>query len=204
MRPLGATKSEKIDVRVLAATNRDLEERMRDGSFRGDLFYRLNVVQIALPPLRERPDDIRALAEHFLAEAARNASRGVRGFSSGALRVLEAYPWPGNVRELVNVVERAVALADTDEVSEADLPQHLKERRSPDLLAGAVARNLTLAELEREYIERVLADEGGNKTRAAQRLGLDRKTLYRKLDEYKGGTAPTTPARGLPAAPDKE
>jgi transcriptional regulator with PAS, ATPase and Fis domain len=200
VRPLGATRSEKIDVRVLAATNRDLEVRMKDGSFRGDLFYRLNVVQIALPPLRARPEDVRALAEHFLLTSATHANRKVRSIAPAAMRVLEGYNWPGNVRELVNVIERAVALADGEEVIESDLPGHLKEKRPTDLLAGAVARNLSLAELEREYIERVLADEGGNKTRAASRLGLDRKTLYRKLDEY--GKSATTPSSGVTALGD--
>ncbi|MCC6994911.1 MAG: sigma-54-dependent Fis family transcriptional regulator [Deltaproteobacteria bacterium] len=201
VRPLGATRSEKIDVRVLAATNRDLEQGMQGGSFRSDLFYRLNVVQIALPPLRARPEDVRALAEHFLnTQAVPAGGRRVRGIAPAAMRVLEGYPWPGNVRELVNVIERAVALADSEEITEADLPAHLKERRPTDLLAGAVARNLTLSELEREYIERVLADEGGNKTRAASRLGLDRKTLYRKLDEY--GKSASTPSHGVAALPE--
>ncbi len=208
VRPLGATKSEKIDLRVVAATNRDLEARMREGQFREDLYYRLNVLQIALPPLRSRPEDILPLAEFFLARRTApgpaGAGRKVTSFSQAAIKALVAYHWPGNVRELENVVERAVALCETESIGTDDLPQQVKERRSSDFLAGALARGLTLADLEREYIERVLAAEGGNKTRAAQRLGLDRKTLYRKLEEYgrSAGSAPPvgqTPPGGTPA-----
>jgi DNA-binding NtrC family response regulator len=193
IRPLGATRNEKVDVRVVAATNRDLEARMREGQFREDLFYRLNVIHIALPPLRARSEDVLPLAEHFLAQARRRAGmaddRRGRTLAPTAAKALLAYHWPGNVRELENVVERAIALCESETVGVDDLPAAVKERRSPDLLAGALARGLTLDQLEREYIERVLAAEGGNKTRAAQRLGLDRKTLYRKLEEYAAGGA---------------
>jgi DNA-binding NtrC family response regulator len=185
IRPLGATRQQKVDVRVIAATNRDLEEMMSDGRFREDLYYRLNVVQVAIPPLRQRPDDIIPLAEHFLSHFSSkcNPPRSLR-LSAEAQRALLAFPWPGNVRELENALERGVALAAGDEITVHDLPSHVLDRRDSDFLAGAVARRLKLSELEREYIERVLEDEGRNKTRAAQRLGLDRKTLYRKLDEY--------------------
>jgi DNA-binding NtrC family response regulator len=188
LRPLGATKNEKIDVRVVAATNRDLEARMREGLFREDLYYRLNVIHVGLPPLRARPEDVMPLAEHFLAQARKRAGLGEEGrarrFAPSSAKAFLAYHWPGNVRELENVVERAIALCENPSIEVDDLPPQIKERRSVDLLAGPLARGLTLAELEREYIERVLAAEGGNKTRAAQRLGLDRKTLYRKLEEY--------------------
>ncbi len=185
IRPLGATKHENVDVRVIAATNKDLEKLMREGLFREDLYYRLNVIQIALPPLRGWPGDIIPLAEHFLTRLGEKSRppRALR-LSAEAQRTMLAFPWPGNVRELENVIERCVALCATDEIGVDDLPQHVRERRTSDYLAGAVARRLTLGELEREYIERVLDDEGGNKTRAAQRLGLDRKTLYRKLEDY--------------------
>jgi DNA-binding NtrC family response regulator len=201
LRPLGATRSEKIDVRVVAATNRDLEVRLRAGQFREDLYYRLNVIHIALPPLRARAEDIVPLAEHFLAAARRRAVSGsARSIGPAAAKALLAYPWPGNVRELENVIERAVALCDSEVVGIEDLPPQIKERRSTDMLAAAIARGMTLAELEREYIERVLASEGGNKTRAAARLGLDRKTLYRKLEEYAradgGGVAPASDDEG--------
>jgi two-component system response regulator HydG len=184
VRPLGAARSEKVDVRVLSATNRDLVQRMREGAFREDLFYRLNVIEVVLPPLRDRAEDVLPLSDHFLEQAAQRTGKRIIAFTQPALKILLAYPWPGNVRELENVVERAVALAEGDQIGPDDLPVQLRERRSTDVLAAALARNLTLAELEREYINRVLQAEGGNKTRAAQRLGLDRKTLYRKLEEY--------------------
>jgi DNA-binding NtrC family response regulator len=186
VRAVGAQRAEKVDVRVLAATNRDLEARIVAGQFREDLYYRLNVIQVALPALRTRSDDILPLAEHFLAAAQRRAQRStpLTGFTPSAARALLAYAWPGNVRELENSVERAVALAAGPEVDVDDLPPQVRSRRATDLLAGAVARQMTLAQVEREYIERVVAAEGGNKSRAAARLGLDRKTLYRKLEEY--------------------
>jgi two-component system response regulator HydG len=189
IRPLGASRSEKVDVRVLSATNRDLEQRLRQGSFREDLFYRLNVIQIGLPALRDRTEDILPLARHFLVGAAARGDKPVPTMSQAATKMMLAYPWPGNVRELENVIERALALSDGGELTTEDLPVQVRERRSAELLAGALARGLTLADLEREYILRVLEAEGGNKTRAAGRLGLDRKTLYRKLDEYARGNA---------------
>jgi two-component system response regulator HydG len=174
-----------VDVRVVAATNRDLEDLMQEGRFREDLYYRLNVIEIALPPLRQRPDDIIPLAEHLLAQAGarHNPPRSVR-LNPEAQRILLAYHWPGNVRELGNVLERGLALCQGSEILVEDLPNQVREQRDSDFLAAAVARRMSLEELEREYIERVLTDEGGNKTRAAARLGLDRKTLYRKLEEW--------------------
>jgi two-component system response regulator HydG len=122
---------------------------------------------------------------HLLEQAAQRAKKAVTGISSRVAKVLMSHTWPGNVRELENVIERAVALTQTHELDVSDLPPALLERRSPDVLADAAARQLTLSDLEREYILQVLAEEEGNKTRAAQRLGLDRKTLYRKLEEYR-------------------
>jgi DNA-binding NtrC family response regulator len=193
VRPLGATKSERVDVRVIAATNRNLEDRLRQGRFREDLFYRLNVIHIHLPPLRERGEDVLPLAEHFLTRSAARAGKPLRGFRETAKKMLLAYAWPGNVRELENVVERAVALAEGEIAGPEDLPPAMRDRKNQDRLSTALVQGLTLEELEREYIQRVLEAEGGNKTRAAQRLGLDRKTLYRKLEEYaatKGAAAP--------------
>lgn len=184
VRPLGSNRAVRVDVRVMAATNRDLERRLREGLFREDLYYRLNVIQIQLPPLRGRPEDILPLADHFLARSAERSRKTVRGWRESAKQLLLGHGWPGNVRELENVVERAVALAESDLIGPEDLPQTIQERKSQDRLATAVAQGFTLDQLEREYIERVLELEGGNKTRAAQRLGLDRKTLYRKLEEY--------------------
>ncbi len=190
IRPLGAARPERVDVRVIAATNRELDARLKDGSFREDLYYRLNVIQIQLPALRERAEDILPLAEHFLAVSAARAGKDLKGFHEVAKKALLAHRWPGNVRELENVVERAVALAETASVRLEDLPAAVRERRDAeqDTLARALAREMSLDELEREYIQRVLVAEGGNKTRAAQRLGLDRKTLYRKLEEYAART----------------
>jgi two-component system response regulator HydG len=186
IRPLGATRTQRVDVRVVAATNRDLEELMAEGRFREDLYYRLNVVDVALPALRQRPDDILPLAEHFLDRAGAKAHPPRRlTIAEDARRALTPYAWPGYVRELMNLMERGLALSNGDVLRLADLPSQVREHRATaDHLAAAMARGMTLEQLEREYIERVLADEGGNKTRAAQRLGLDRKTLYRKLDEW--------------------
>src|SRR3954451_13246773 len=199
IRPLGAGRSQKVDVRVVAATNKELEEDLANGRFRQDLFYRLNVIHIHLPALRDRSDDILPLAEHFLAQSAGRAGKDVRAFHEAAKKALLGYGWPGNVRELENVVERAVALVEGPLIRVDDLPPLPslgRDRRAAEAPAGpagdgeadpfaaALARGLTLAELERDYIMKVLAAESGNKTRAAQRLGLDRKTLYRKLEEY--------------------
>jgi DNA-binding NtrC family response regulator len=184
VRPLGMNRSERVDVRVIAATNRNLSEQLRVGAFREDLYYRLNVVQIHLPPLRSRMEDLLPLAEHFLARSAARAGKAIKGFKEPAKKLMLAHKWPGNVRELENMVERAVALADGDFIGPEDLPPTLRERKSQDHLATALAQGLTLDQLEREFIQRTLEAEGGNKTRAAQRLGLDRKTLYRKLEEY--------------------
>ena len=194
VRPLGTNRAERVDVRVIAATNRDLERALREGRFREDLYYRLNVIQLQLPPLRGRQEDILPLAEHFLLRSARRSSKVVHGWKEGARKLLLGYQWPGNVRELENVVERAVALAEGEFIGVEDLPRNLQERKGQDLLSSAVAQGFTLDQLEREYIERVLDVEGGNKTRAAQRLGLDRKTLYRKLEEYAASPRKPGPA----------
>jgi DNA-binding NtrC family response regulator len=194
VRPLGTNKVERVDVRVIAATNRDLTAHLREGHLREDLYYRLNVVQIHLPPLRARGEDVLPLAEHFLARSAGRAGKLLRGFSESAKKVMLSYTFPGNVRELENVVERAVALAEGEQIGPEDLPPVMRERKSQDRLATAVAQGLTLDQLEREFIERVLESEGGNKTRAALRLGLDRKTLYRKLEEYAAAPKPGTDA----------
>jgi two-component system response regulator AtoC len=193
VRPLGTNRAERADVRVIAATNRDLERALREGRFREDLYYRLNVIQLHLPPLRGRQDDILALADHFLLRSVGRSAKPVRGWKESAKKLLLAYHWPGNVRELENVVERAVALAEGEFIGPDDLPRALQERRGQDLLSSAVAQGFTLDQLEREFIERVLELEGGNKTRTAQRLGLDRKTLYRKLEEYA-----SSPRNGAP------
>ena len=194
LRPLGATKTQRVDVRVLAATNRNLEGMLGEGTFREDLYYRLNVIQLDLPPLRSRPEDVLPLAEHFLAQVGARMQHGrLLRLAVDAQQILLSYSWPGNVRELHNVLERGVALCQGDVIGADDLPNHVREKKPADFLQVALARRMSLAELEREYIERVLDDEGGNKTRAAQRLGLDRKTLYRKLEEYARATGSPEP-----------
>jgi transcriptional regulator with PAS, ATPase and Fis domain len=211
VRPLGSTKDQRVDVRVVSATNRKLETMIADGSFREDLYYRLNVIQVDLPPLRSRPEDIIPLADHLLAQLSARAvpPRKMR-LSPEAQQLLLAYHWPGNVRELTNVLERGMALCQGELIADDDLPPQVREKRAADFLGAAVARRMTLADLEREFIEATLADEAGNKTRAAQRLGLDRKTLYRKLDEYakdrESGSAPTrpTPSPGRAPSPSDE
>lgn len=184
LRAVGGSGTVDLDVRVIAATNRDLETLLREGRFREDLYYRLNVVEMRLAPLRERSEDVLPLAEHFLARAAGRTGKSARGFDEDVRKLLAAYGFPGNVRELENIVERAVALSRGPMIGLGDLPASFRSPRNVGRLEGALAQGLTLDELERQYIEKVLQAEGGNKTRAAQRLGLDRRTLYRKLDEY--------------------
>jgi DNA-binding NtrC family response regulator len=185
VKPLGSAQSVPIDIRLLSATNRPLAEMIGSGDFRKDLYYRLNVVQIDIPPLNERPEDILPLATHLLAKAAERSQKTIEGISPAAAKLLMGFPWPGNVRELENVIERAVALSSGSRIDIGDLPPALLESPTTDLVQVAAARDMTIADLERAYIMRVLDEEEGNKTRAAQRLGLDRKTLYRKLEEYR-------------------
>jgi DNA-binding NtrC family response regulator len=208
IRPLGAARPEKIDVRVISATHQDLQQGMRAGTFREDLYYRLNVLQIHLPPLRDRSEDLVPLCDHFLTRACERSQKSLTGFSQAALKLLLGHSFPGNVRELENLIERAVALSEGPLITPQDLPPMVRERRSADLVSYGAQRNMTLADLEREYIQRVMKEEGGNKTRAAQRLGLDRKTLYRKLEETRpeladDGSDEQTP-RPSPAGEDDD
>jgi DNA-binding NtrC family response regulator len=183
VRPLGATRGATVDVRLIAATNRDLRRAVSIREFREDLFYRLNVVDIHLPPLRERLEDLPLLLQHFL-ERSPYASR-VRRLSEEALHLLLNYPWPGNVRELENVIERALVLCHGEEIIPADLPAHLTGSKPPGMsLQDMLLRRYTLADLEREYILLTLGWTESKKTEAADLLGIDRKTLYRKLVEY--------------------
>ena len=181
---VGGTETIEANVRIMAATNADLRQMCDAGLFRKDLFYRLNVFPIEIPPLRERVEDILPLCGHLLTRAAARVGKQTDGVSPEAAKVLLGYNWPGNVRELENVMERAVALSQGAQIQVGDLPPVLLQRRA-DALTGAAARKLTLSDLEREYILQVLSEEKGNKSRAAVRLGLDRKTLYRKLEEYR-------------------
>jgi len=183
--PVGATEPIPIDVRIIAATNRDLEEGIRRGTFRSDLYYRLNVIQLRLPPLRDRCEDIPLLARHFLERlAGREEGAAIKDLSEEALHLLLEYDWPGNVRELENALERA-AVVTPGEVIEADaLPERLLDAPAPRLVEEDVPQNPTMEMIERAYIHWVLRSEGGNKTRAAEVLGIDPSTLYRKINRY--------------------
>ena len=180
IRPVGSTNYHEVDVRFLAATNRDLDAAVRGGSFRQDLFYRLHVVQLRVPPLRERPTDVVSLVDHFLAQHRRDDIE-VR-VSPEALDKLIRYPWPGNVRELENVIERAVALGARSVLGIEDLPRHVVDWK-PEGPAPADS-NLAIDTLERDAIERALIRTRGDKAKAAKLLGIDRSTLYRKIKRY--------------------
>jgi DNA-binding NtrC family response regulator len=184
VRPLGANQSEKVDARLVSACNRDLEQLVQEGRFRQDLYYRLNVIRIALPPLRQRPEDIPMLVEHFMGKFAAQANRKIEGIEQDALAALMNYRWPGNVRELEHTIERAALLGKGSNLSLRDLPLPLLEH-DDDAVTEAAAKSYTLRDLERQYIMRVMETTNGNKTEAARILGVDRTTLYRKLEEYK-------------------
>ncbi|MFW5951586.1 MAG: sigma-54-dependent transcriptional regulator [Gemmatimonadota bacterium] len=180
--PVGSTKPVDIDVRIIAATNRDLEEEMRRGTFRSDLYYRLNVISLHMPPLRDRPDDVPLLADHFLARVA--GQNGPLRIDDDALDRLRAYDWPGNVRELENALERAAVLADDGVIALDHLPDRVVEPPPERLVADRSTANPTLETIERAYILWVLETADGNKARAAEVLGIDPSTLYRKLNRY--------------------
>ena len=184
--PVGATDPRPIDTRIIAATNRDLEEEIRRGQFRRDLFYRLNVIAVHLPPLRERHDDVPVLAEHFLRRSAEQRDEEPKRLTEAAVAAMRAYAWPGNVRELENAMERAVILADGPTIDIAALPEKVTSRAGTPLVSERTATNPTLEAVERAYILWVLQNEQGNKTRAAEALGIDPSTLHRKLARYEG------------------
>jgi two-component system response regulator HydG len=182
IRPVGSTHATTIDARVVAATNRDLTQMIHQGGFREDLFYRLNVIPVTLPPLRERREDIPLLAEHFLTRFAKRQGRVLR-LSPASMERLLRYPWPGNVRELENAMERGAILAQADTIEPGDLPPHVTAG-----LALGPAPSLespqTLAETERILIMQTLERSGWNHSRTAESLGIGRTTLWRKLKEY--------------------
>ena len=183
--PVGGTEAVPIDTRLLAATNRDLEEEMKRAAFRSDLFYRLNVFALHLPPLRSRRDDIPLLIDAFLHRAAQQRGTEPKRLTEGALDAMQSYGWPGNVRELENALERAVILSDGEMIDVGALPERITERRAEPLVTSQVtAANPTLDVIERAYIMWVLQSEGGNKSRTAEVLGIDPSTLYRKLSRY--------------------
>jgi two-component system response regulator HydG len=214
VRRVGANDARLVDVRVIAATNVDLRQRIREGKFREDLYYRLDVIQIALPALRDRREDVALLAGHFLRKYARRMGKGVHEIAPDALRELEARPWPGNVRELENAIERAVVLARGDVVTREDLPRGERDERaeqgaqggSPSAAGGAQngaqgaaayaglpyaeARRRALLDFERDYVATVLARAGGNISQAAREAGLDRSNFKRVLRRAAPGEGP--------------
>lgn len=185
--PVGATLPKKVDVRIIAATNKDLREEMQAGRFREDLFYRLNVVSLRLPSLTERPEDVEPLIEHFVEEMAASYGVGPKTVSPEARARLLSYPWPGNARELQNVIERAFALSDAAEISLGDIEPALgpTSAAAPRPSSDESRPNLpTLEESERDLILTALGESGGNKNEAARLLGIDRQRLYRKIEKY--------------------
>jgi two-component system response regulator HydG len=193
VRPVGGDQEQAFDARILAATNRDLETEVEEKRFREDLFYRINVVRTHVPPLRARGSDILLLAQHFLERYAVQSRRAVLGMTSAAADKLLTYPWPGNVRELQNCIERAVALAQFDQIGVDDLPEKIRDYKTQriNIESNDPAELLPMEEVERRYILKVLEAVGGNKTLAAQVLGFDRRTLYRKLERARDPAAAT-------------
>jgi DNA-binding NtrC family response regulator len=177
---IGSETTMKVDVRVLAATSKNLRQEMEQGGFREDLYYRLHVVPVTMPPLRERMSDLPLLAGHFLQRFADRSGKKVSGIEPEVMRIYMNYPWPGNIRELENAMEHAVILARGERVDVDDLPAYLQEG-STALPAGIE----TLAHLEKEHLRRVLKQCQGNKIEAARRLKISRSTLYRKLEQYR-------------------
>jgi len=184
VRPVGSTKAHSVDVRVIAATNRDLDRSIADGRFRQDLYYRLNVVRVSLPPLRARRDDIPALVNHFLRRYNRRFRRDVKGITPDALAALAAYEFPGNVRELENVIERAFAMGAREQITFADLPTLGNAIAIPATSATATGTVPRLADVEKDLILRALAFYKDDKEAAASALGISRRTIYRRLKEY--------------------
>ena len=187
--PVGGTKTHKVDVRLVLATNEDLEARVKSGEFRQDLYYRINVIGVTQPPLRERIGDIPLLVEHYIQEFNSQTGKEIRGFNEQALQSLQRYNWPGNVRELVNVVERAVVLSKDDLITAHDLPEQLRQeqKESPgtvNRLAGNPNLKSALADPERQIIIDALEQNGWNRQDTARLLGINRTTLYKKMKKY--------------------
>jgi transcriptional regulator with PAS, ATPase and Fis domain len=207
IRRVGASDTIKVDVRVVAATNRDLKTEVSAGRFREDLFFRLQVVMVRVPPLRERRGDIPHLVKHFAAKHADRLGRGTPRFAPEVLEVLDAYEFPGNVRELSHIVERAMLLAREGVITVADLPNEVSRSWQENAKAGtgSLADDWpTLGVLERRYIDRVLARTGGNKTRAAEVLGIDRRTLNRMFARERAAAAAAAGGNASEADVEKE
>jgi DNA-binding NtrC family response regulator len=201
-RRVGGTQDVEVELRIIAATNRDLKREAQQGRFREDLFFRLNVVPVNIPPLRERLDDVPLLASYFVQHFNRELNRTVRGFSQGARRLLQSYHWPGNVRELRNVIERAILLESTDVILESHLPLEIAARTAPPMDAEPAAFiPRPLREVEMEHLKRTLEWCRGNKSRAAKLLGISRQTLRDKLAMSEAEASSAPGIAGDPAVP---
>lgn len=184
VRPVGSDEVKKVDVRVIAATHRDLKELIKHDQFREDLFYRLNVISIHVPDLKERPEDVQILVEHFMKKYGEQFGKPNIRITHEASAILLKYTWPGNVRELENVIERSIALSASEVVDSKDLPDHLFQMKPGDLIDDLATENMPLTEVEKRYIVKILQRTNWHQSKAAQILGIDRKTLYRKIKEY--------------------
>jgi DNA-binding NtrC family response regulator len=196
--PVGGTAPIKVDVRLIAATNADLEQEVKLGNFRADLYYRLQVIPIRIPPLRERKDDIKLLSTYFVRKYCRKLKLGEKSITDEAMERLLSYRWPGNVRELENTIEHAVLLSKSNQITPEDLPQKIKEGREVDLITEAQPTTPTLETIEKAYILWVLNQTGWQKSKAASILGIDSSTLYRKIEKYKLNS-PAAPAGDMGA-----
>jgi two-component system response regulator HydG len=196
LRPVGADTEVGFGARLITATNRDLETAVEEKRFREDLFYRINVVQIPVPPLRARPGDVLALTAYFVQKIAARTGKPVATFAEDAARKMVAYDWPGNVRELQNCVESAMALGRLNRITLDELPEKLRSHRPIETVTatGSPDELITLDELERRYVRQVLLATGNNKTNAARILGIDRRTLYRRLNDPPGNADPVVAA----------
>ncbi|HUI29052.1 MAG TPA: sigma-54 dependent transcriptional regulator [Candidatus Acidoferrales bacterium] len=184
VRPVGSDEVKRVDVRVIAATHRDLKELIKHDQFREDLFYRLNVISIHVPDLKDRPEDITILVDHFMKKYGEQFGKPNIRITHEASACLLKYTWPGNVRELENIIERSIALSSGEVVDTKDLPEHLFQMKSSDLIDDLATDNMPLTEVEKRYIVKILQRTNWHQSKAAQILGIDRKTLYRKIKEY--------------------
>jgi DNA-binding NtrC family response regulator len=204
LRPVGGDEEQPFEARIITATNKDLETEVEEKRFRGDLFYRINVVAIPVPPLRARTGDVLLLAQFFLKRAATRISKPVQGISEPAARLLMDYDWPGNVRELENCIERAVALCRLDDITVEDLPTKVRDYHKQQIVISTEipAELITLEEMERRYVRQVMLAVRGNKSQAAKILGIDRRSLYRRLEPQhrEDPAAATTPPPPSPPA----
>lgn len=197
--PVGGHEDRKVDVRVIAATSRDIRKMVEQGTFREDLFYRLNVVQVNLPPLRERPDDIPLLVDHFLKEISEQKHTPMKRVSPEVMRNFLSYRWPGNVRELRNALESMMVLAEGELLTENDLPDRIRHGSDSPGTARQLPVGLSMEELERLAIQKALDQCGGNRTHAAGRLGISVRTLQRKLRQYEHDTGAAAPDSSIPS-----